>query len=119
MRNSEHFKPGKQQGAAAVQKRDLGEFGRLLGESHRSLRDDYEVSCDELDCMVELAGKQQGVYGARMTGGGFGGCTINLVKSEAVADFKKSVSASYHDKTGLRPEIFVSSAAEGASEVPV
>jgi galactokinase len=108
-----------QQGAAAVQKRDLGEFGRLMGESHRSLRDDYEVSCDELDCMVELAGKQQGVYGARMTGGGFGGCTINLVKSEAVADFKKSVSASYHDKTGLRPEIFVSSAAEGASEVPV
>ena len=97
----------------------MREFGRLMGESHRSLRDDYEVSCEELDLMVDLANKQAGVYGARMTGGGFGGCTINIVESAAVSDFKKAVSAAYHEKTGLEPEVFVSSAAEGASEVQV
>jgi len=60
----------------------------LMNESHRSLRDDYEVSCAELDLMVELAQQVRGVYGARMTGGGFGGCTVNLVKSESVEEFK-------------------------------
>lgn len=108
-----------QKAAAALEKRDLREFGRLMGESHRSLRDDYEVSCEELDLMVDLANKQPGVYGARMTGGGFGGCTINIVESAAVSDFKKAVSTAYHEKTGLEPEIFVSSAAEGASEVQI
>src|SRR5947207_3435825 len=78
-----------QAAAAALERRDLREFGRLMGESHRSLRDDYEVSCEELDLMVDLANKQAGVYGARMTGGGFGGCTINIVESAAVSDFKK------------------------------
>jgi galactokinase len=106
-----------QQAAAALKREDLHEFGRLMGESHCSLRDDYEVSCPELDVMVELANKQKGVYGARMTGGGFGGCTINLVHSDAVAEFKKGVSEKYEKATGLSPQIFVSSAAEGAGEV--
>ncbi len=105
------------QAASALEERDLDRFGHLMGESHRSLRDDYEVSCRELDVMVDLAAKQEGVFGARMTGGGFGGCTINLVKSEAVADFQNSVSRAYEQATGLKPQIFVSSAAAGAGEV--
>jgi galactokinase len=106
-----------EEAAAALDRRDLDTFGHLMGESHRSLRDDYEVSCRELDVMVELAAKQRGVFGARMTGGGFGGCTINLVKSEAVAEFQNSVSRAYEQATGLKPQIFVSSAAAGAAEV--
>ena len=88
-----------------------------MAESHRSLRDDYEVSCSELDLMVELAAQRTGVYGARMTGGGFGGCTINLVRTDAVHDFQSRVGDAYQKSTGLAPQIFVSPAAEGASEV--
>jgi galactokinase len=106
-----------QRAAEALGRGDLDLFGRLMGESHRSLRDDYEVSCTELDLMVELASRQDGVYGARMTGGGFGGCSINLVKTEAVDGFRENVAREYQRATGLAPDIFVSSAAEGASEV--
>jgi len=70
---------------------DTSALGPLLQKSHRSLRDDYEVSCRELDLMVEIAVAQPGLIGARMTGGGFGGCTINLVKSAAVTDFRRNV----------------------------
>jgi galactokinase len=77
------------------------------------LRDDYEVSCAELDTMVDLATKIEGVFGARMTGGGFGGCTINLVKADGVAEFKRSVARGYEQATGLTPEIFVCSTADG------
>jgi galactokinase len=105
--------------AAALERGDLTTFGRLMGESHRSLRDDYEVSCSELDLMVEAASKQAGVYGARMTGGGFGGCTINLVESGTVGAFRENVAREYQRATGLTPDIFVSLAAEGASEVTV
>src|SRR5581483_8420292 len=69
-----------QQAASALSDGDLGRFGRLMAESHASLRDDYQVSCVELDTMVAIAQEQPGVYGSRMTGGGFGGCTINLVR---------------------------------------
>ena len=103
--------------AASLERGDLETFGKLMAESHRSLRDDYEVSCSELDLMVELAAQQEGVYGARMTGGGFGGCTINLVRSEHVSDFQSRVGNAYQKSTGLAPQIFVSPAAEGASEV--
>jgi galactokinase len=96
---------------------DLEGFGRLMNESHRSLRDDYEVSCKELDVMVELAQKVAGVYGARMTGGGFGGCTVNLVNAENVAEFKRTVAQGYTETTGLAPQIYVCSPAEGAEEV--
>jgi galactokinase len=103
--------------ATALQDGDLAIFGRLMKESHRSLRDGYEVSCPELDLMVELAEKQEGVYGARMTGGGFGGCTVNLVKSDAAAEFDHSVSGGYEKATGLSPQILVTSAADGVGEV--
>ncbi|HXW15159.1 MAG TPA: galactokinase, partial [Terriglobia bacterium] len=96
---------------------DVAAFGRLMAESHRSLRDDYEVSCAELDLMVELAGQAKGVFGARMTGGGFGGCTINLVRTDYVEDFKRTISRRYEQATWRAPEIYVSSAAEGAAEV--
>ena len=69
----------------------MAAFGRLMAESHRSLRDDYEVVARNWICMVDLAGKVKGVLGARMTGGGFGGCTINLVQTEHVEDFKRAV----------------------------
>jgi galactokinase len=73
-----------EQAAAALERGDLDEFGRLMGESHRSLRDDYEVSCHELDLMVSFANSLPGTFGARMTGGGFGGCTVNMVSEEIV-----------------------------------
>jgi galactokinase len=103
--------------ADALRKNDLPKFGRLMGESHRSLQQDYEVSCAELDLMVELAEKQPGVYGSRMTGGGFGGCTINLVDGQAVDDFKHNVFRDYERLTGRVPQIFVSPPADGAGEV--
>jgi galactokinase len=85
--------------------------------SHHSLREEYEVSCPELDLMVEIATVQLGVVGARMTGGGFGGCTINLVESDAVDAFKQRIAAEYFSKTRLDPEIFVSPASDGAEQV--
>lgn len=104
--------------AGALGRGELEVFGRLMGESHRSLRDDYEVSCRELDILVELADGTDGVYGARMTGGGFGGCTINLVRAENVEPFSVTVARQYERLTGLRPEVYVSDAAEGAGPVP-
>jgi galactokinase len=105
-----------EQAAAALERGDLHAFGALMGASHTSLRDDYEVSCEELDVMVELANKVNGVYGARMTGGGFGGCTINLVRAEHVADFQEAVARGYREATGKTPVIYVSSAMDGAGE---
>lgn len=105
------------QAAEALERSDLAEFGRLMGESHRSLRYDYEVSCYELDLLVELAAGRNGVYGARMTGGGFGGCTVNLVESGAVEEFRQAISAGYQQATGKTPKIYVSEAASGAEEV--
>ena len=106
-----------QQAAEALTSSDLPAFGRLMAASHASLRNDYEVSCPELDLMVDLATKQQGVYGVRMTGGGFGGCTINMVQTAAVSAFRHSVADAYEQSTDLSPQVFVSSAAAGAGEV--
>jgi galactokinase len=103
--------------ADALKAGNLAQFGTLMNESHRSLRDDYEVSCGELDLMVEFAGQCRGVYGARMTGGGFGGCSVNLVDADAVDDFTTIISSEYERATGLHPEIYVCTAADGASEV--
>jgi galactokinase len=105
------------QAAQALEANDLGLFGRLMAGSHASLRDDFEVSCEELDLMVRLAEGEKGVYGARMTGGGFGGCTINLVQENQVAEFKRNVSKGYEHETGRVPEIYISSAADGASRL--
>jgi len=93
---------------------DLARFGRLMYQSHNSLNHDYEVSCRELNLMVSLARNLPGVYGARMTGGGFGGCTINLVEREAVTEFQTSVAHEYEKLTDLSPQISASSAAGGA-----
>ena len=101
----------------AFRRGNIKALGPLMRDSHRSLRDDYEVSCKELDLMVEIAMAQPGLIGARMTGGGFGGCTINLVESAAVSDFKRNVAEKYFSKTGLTPEIYVSPASEGAQQM--
>jgi galactokinase len=104
--------------SSALERGDLTAFGKLMAESHSSLRDNYEVSCVELDTMVDLAAQIEGVYGARMTGGGFGGCTVNLVSADCVAAFKKEVAAGYERAIGVTSEIYVCSTADGASEVP-
>jgi galactokinase len=103
--------------AGALEALNLPSFGLLMNESHRSLRDDYEVSCRELDLMVSLAHDIDGVYGARMTGGGFGGCTINLVERDKVQIFKNSIAEGYYKATRLLPEIYVTNPANGAEEI--
>jgi galactokinase len=100
--------------AAALEQYDLARLGELMAASHRSLRDDYEVSCPELDLLVETAAQTAGVHGARMTGGGFGGCTVNVVSSEAVAGFAEKIALTYRKQTGVTPEIYVSTASAGA-----
>ena len=92
--------------------------GQLMYASHAALRDDYEVSCQELDAVVEIAeniGYQGGVYGCRMTGGGFGGCAVALVKATAVAAITKKIASDYHLKTGIEATIFASRPAAGAT----
>jgi galactokinase len=89
----------------------------VMAASHQSMRDDYEISCRELDVMVEIAGRQPGVYGARMTGGGFGGCTINLVAADRAAEFQRQVSAEYKAAIGLQPDIYICEASQGAELV--
>jgi len=93
---------------------DLERFGELMNASHESLRDDYEVSSKELDVLVELAWKQPGTLGARMTGAGFGGCTVNLVRADAADAFAEAVSQGYQDSLGLKAEIYVCQASDGA-----
>jgi galactokinase len=101
----------------ALGRGDLEEMGRLMKRSHRSLRDDYEVSCAELDLLVEIAGGFAPCLGARMTGGGFGGSTVNLVRRHALAEFQSLVAAEYRRATGSAPNIYVSDAGDGAKEV--
>ena len=93
---------------------DLERFGELMNASHESLRDDYEVSCKELDTLVELARQQPGVMGARMTGAGFGGCTVNLVRAAAAEGFAEAVAAGYKKALGLKSETYVCQASDGA-----
>jgi galactokinase len=103
--------------AQALRSGDIERFGKRMGESHRSLRDLYEVSCRELDLMVDLAYQQKGVYGARMTGGGFGGATINLVDARHAGEFKEKIAKAYQRETGLMPQIYICKPAEGAGPV--
>ncbi len=98
----------------ALEGGDLERFGELMHASHESLRDDYEVSCRELDALVESARRQPGVLGARMTGGGFGGCTVNLVQAEAAESFAEAVRGDYKQAIGLDAEIYVCHASDGA-----
>ena len=101
----------------ALRADDLAEFGRLMNASHDSLRDDYEVSSRELDIMVELARRQPGVFGARMTGGGFGGCTVNLLDAADQSEFVNGMAEGYRSATGIDPEIYICEAADGAGEI--
>ena len=103
--------------AEALRAKDLERFGMRMAESHTSLRDLYEVSCAELDLMVDQANRQEGVYGARMTGGGFGGSTINLVKSRFADAFAENMARSYEKETGIVPQIHICAPAEGAGGV--
>ncbi len=92
-------------------------FGKLMNASHVSLRDDFEVSCDELDVLADEAWKIPGVIGARMTGGGFGGCTVNIVKDDAIDNFKETVGKNYTERTGLEASFYTVSIGDGPSEV--
>ena len=106
--------------AGSVRQSDWPVVGQLMYASHAALRDDYEVSCEELDVVVKIAeaiGEQGGVYGCRMTGGGFGGCCVALVKASAVEDISKKITADYKARTGIAATIFASRPAAGATVV--
>jgi galactokinase len=96
---------------------DLRAFGLAMNACHASLRDLYEVSCPEADAMVSIAQALPGCYGARLTGGGFGGCTVNLVERAHTAAFVESLAPRYEAATGLHPEIYVCTASAGAGLV--
>ena len=105
--------------AKALKTDDEASMGVLMNASHVSLREDYEVSCPELDIMVDAAGNAPGVVGSRMTGGGFGGCTVNLVRKGQEEPFVKQVSSAYQRETGIVPEIYITGATDGAGPVTV
>ncbi len=100
--------------AEALNDEKIDRFGELMYRSHASMRDDYEISCKELDRLVDLASSFPGVYGARMTGGGFGGCTINLVPAENSAEFKKYIAQTYSAATGIVPDVYICKPSQGA-----
>jgi len=106
-----------QKAVLLLQTGDVAGFGKLMGESHVSLRDDYEVSGAELDLLVDIANAVPGVLGARMTGAGFGGCTVNLVEEDAVDGFMATINDKYPKATKLTPEIYVCSAVNGAERI--
>lgn len=106
-----------EQAASALEKSDWDLVGELMFGSHQSLRDDFEVSCQELDILVDIAsgiGNEGGVIGSRMTGGGFGGCTVSLVKTEHVEEIATKICSSYQEKTGIEPTAFSTPPAQGA-----
>ena len=103
--------------ANALTNGNLASVGQLMADSHRSLRDDYDVSCAELDTMVEIAAGLPGVIGARMTGGGFGGCTVNLVDAPAADSVERELAAQYQARTGIHPETYILNATDGVTEV--
>lgn len=97
----------------ALKKNDLKLFGELMNASHVSLRDDYQVSCEEIDVLVEEAWKVDGVIGSRITGGGFGGCTVSIVKDDAVEQFKEKVGAAYKERVGKTADFYVVEIGDG------
>ena len=103
------------QAAEALEKGDIREFGQLMNASHLSLKEDYEVSCRELDILVEEAWNIDGVLGSRMMGAGFGGCTVSIVEENAVNEFITKVGENYKERTGLTPEFYVVVTGNGAS----
>jgi galactokinase len=103
--------------ASALERGDLGAFGALMAGAHRSIRDDFEASCSELDTLVDIASGMPGCYGARMTGGGFGGCTINLVDETHAETFRAQIKAKYEAATGIAADIYLCRASAGAVRI--
>ncbi|MFZ4726331.1 MAG: galactokinase [Paludibacter sp.] len=101
----------------ALKAGDLTLFGQLMNASHASLRDDYEVTGPELDCMTEEAWKIEGIIGSRMTGGGFGGCTVSLIREEAIDTFINEVGAAYQAKIGIKPDFYIAEIGDGACKI--
>lgn len=101
----------------ALKAGDIESFGKLMNQSHISLRDDYDVSCEEIDILVDLAWKIPGVLGSRITGGGFGGCTVSIVKNDAVDHFIDKLGKAYKEKTGHEAEFYVVEIGDGAKEI--
>ncbi|MVX62473.1 galactokinase [Clostridium chromiireducens] len=101
----------------ALEENDLALFGKLMNDSHVSLRDDYEVTGVELDTLVALAWESNGVIGARMTGAGFGGCTVNIVKEDCIDSFIEKVKAEYTSKIGYEPSFYVVSISDGTRKI--
>lgn len=101
--------------AAALAARAWSKCGELMRASHVSMRDDFEISCREIDILVDLASNTPGVWGSRMTGGGFGGCTVSLVESQHADEITASITAAYQSKTGIVPAGFITRAAHGAA----
>lgn len=97
----------------ALKKNDMKLFGELMNASHVSLRDDYEVSCEEIDILVDEAWKIPGVIGSRITGGGFGGCTVSIVKDEAIDTFQERLEKAYEEKTGKTAEFYIVEIGDG------
>lgn len=102
---------------AALRDGDINKFGQLMNQSHISLRDDYEVSCEEIDILVNLAWKIPGVIGSRITGGGFGGCTVSIVKNDAVDTFINDIGKTYKEKVGHEAEFYTVDIGDGASRI--
>ena len=98
---------------AVLKKNDMKLFGELMNASHVSLRDDYEVSCEEIDILVDEAWKIPGVIGSRITGGGFGGCTVSIVKDEAIDTFQERLEKAYEEKTGKTAEFYIVEIGDG------
>jgi galactokinase len=102
---------------AAARARDLLKMGELFFASHRSMKDDYEITCEEIDFLVDTAAGIPGVYGARMTGGGFGGCTVNLVAPNGVENFKQMLTKAYQERYQITPVFYECEPAEGAARL--
>lgn len=102
---------------SALKEGNIERFGELMNQSHISLRDDYEVSCEEIDILVDLAWKIPGVVGSRITGGGFGGCTVSIVKNDAVDTFIESIGKAYKEKVGHEAEFYTVDIGDGASRL--
>ena len=102
---------------AALREGDINKFGQLMNQSHISLRDDYEVSCEEIDVLVDLAWNIPGVIGSRITGGGFGGCTVSIVKNDAVDTFISNIGKVYKEKIGHEAEFYTVDIGDGASRI--